>query len=521
MYQNELLMKYLYGLALFACIVLWSSCRNDFETIPSTGNLEFSRDTVYLDTVFTNIGSSTYNLKVYNNSNEDINIPSLKLNQGDASNYRLNVDGIPGKVFNDVQILSKDSIFIFIETTFDINNTPGGGDNFLYTDQILFDGGGSQQKVELVTLVQDAVFLFPADLGNGMFETLNLGTDEDPTLIEGFFLDDTELTFTNEKPYVIYGYAAVGAGKTLTVEAGARVHFHRDSGILVGNTGSIKANGAPSLNLDPLENQIIFEGDRLEPDFSDIPGQWGALWLTQGSTNNEFSYATIKNSSVGILMDSNDGDETLTLKNVQLYNNAISGLLARTGNVYGENVVINNSGQNSLSLALGGNYTFNHCTFGNYWTNSFRSFPTVQIQNFLQVSETQAAVANLNASFTNCIIYGNEQKELGLSRVNDPAVAFNVNFTNSLIRFQDPNGDFTDNPLYDFENSALFTDILLNEDPFFQDARNNNFNIELGSSAAEGIGKPGIEPLLDLNNTPRSATAPASGTYESVEFPDL
>jgi hypothetical protein len=43
----------------------------------------------------------------------------------------------------------------------------------------------------------------------------------------------------------------------------------------------------------------------------------------------------------------------------------------------------------------------------------------------------------------------------------------------------------------------------------------------LGSSAAEGIGKSGIAPLLDLNNTPRSTTAPASGAYESVEFPDL
>ncbi len=514
-------MKYIYGLAIFSCLVLWSSCRNDFETVASTGNLEFSRDTVYLDTVFTNIGSSTYNLKVYNRSNDDINIPSLRLNQGDASNYRLNVDGLPGKVFNDIQILAKDSIFIFVETTFDINNIPGGGNDFLYTDQIVFDGGGGQQKVELVTLVQDAVFLFPADLGNGMFETLNLGTDEEPILIEGFFLDDLELTFTNEKPYVIYGYAAVGAGKTLTINPGARVHFHRDSGILVGNTGSIKANGTLSTDPELLENEIIFEGDRLEPDFSNVPGQWGALWLTEGSTNNEFSYATIKNSSVGILMDSNDGDETLTLKNVQIYNNAISGLLARTGNVYGENVVINNSGQNSLSLSLGGTYNFNHCTFGNYWTNSFRSFPSVQIQNFLQVSDTEALTDNLNATFTNCIVYGNEQRELGLSRVDDTSVLFNVNFTNSLIRFEDPNGDFTDNPLYNFEDSSLFTDIVLNEDPFFQDTSLNSFNIELGASAAEGIGKAGVMPLIDLNNTARSTTAPSAGAYESVVFPDL
>jgi len=230
---------------------------------------------------------------------------------------------------------------------------------------------------------------------------------------------------------------------------------------------------------------------------------------------------TIKNSAVGILMDSNDGDETLTLKNVQIYNNAISGLLARTGNVYGENVVINNSGQNSLSLSFGGTYNFNHCTFGNYWTNSFRSFPSVQIQNFIQVSATEALAANLNATFTNCIVYGNDQRELGLSRVDDTSVLFNVNFTNSLIRFEDPNGDFTDNPLYNFEDNSLFTDIVLNENPFFQDTRLNNFNIELGASAAEGIGKAGTMPLFDLNNTARSATAPSAGAYESVVFPDL
>ncbi len=516
-------MKYFYGLALFTCLILWSSCRNDFESVPSSGNLEFSRDTVYLDTVFTNIGSSTYNLKVYNRSDEDINIPGLRLGEGDDSSYRLNVDGLPGKVFNDIQILANDSIFIFIETTLDINNLPGSGTDFLYTDQILFEGGGSQQKVELVTLVQDAVFLFPADLGNGVFETLNIGMDPDgePILIEGFILDDTELTFTNEKPYVIYGYAAVAPGKTLTINPGARVHFHASSGILVANTASIQAVGAPSTDPELLENEIIFEGDRLEPDFSYIPGQWGALWLTQGSTNNVFKYATIKNSVVGILMEGNDGNETLRLENVQIYNNANVGLLARTGNVYGENVVIDNSGQASLALSLGGTYTFNHSTFGNYWTNSFRSFPAVQIDNYLQISDTEVLAADLvQANFNNCIIYGNELRELGLSRIDDTSIAFNFNFTNSLIRFDDPNGDFADDPLYDFENTSLFNQIIRNVDPVFQNTNLNNFNIETGTSGADGIGLPGVLPPFDLNNAARSVSAPDAGAYESIEFPD-
>lgn len=514
-------MKYVYGLAILACLVLWSSCRNDFESVSSTGNLEFSRDTVYLDTVFTNIGSSTYNLKVYNRSDEDINIPTIQLANGENSNYRLNVDGIPGKSFQDIQVLAKDSIFIFIETTADIATLPTDETNFLYTDQIQFDTGGNQQNVDLVTLIQDAVFLFPERFGDGTSETLNLGTDGDGNdiLIEGFFLDNNELTFTNEKPYVIYGYAAVPPQETLTIEAGARVHFHASSGILVANTGSIKANGEQSTDPDVLENEIIFEGDRLEPAFANVPGQWGAIWMTSGSTDNEFKYTTIKNGTVGLLMDDNDGDRTLTLENVQIYNSANSGLLARTGNVYGENVVINNSGQASLSASLGGTYTFNHCTFANYWTNSFRSFPTVLIDNFFE-TDTGTEPYDLNISFNNCIIYGNEQREIAL--LKDDGKTFNFNFSNSLIRFEDPNGEFSDNPLYDFTNTALYTNSVFNEDPVFQDTEMNNFNIETGTSAADGIGNTATaqQVPVDLNGTNRNTQAPDAGAYESTVFPE-
>src|SRR5690606_4738317 len=149
-----------YTLGLLVLVVLWSSCRNDFESLPSQGNLEFSKDTVYLDTIFTNIGSSTYTLKVYNRSSENISIPSVRLSQGESSRYRLNVNGRAGKTFNNVEILAKDSIFVFIETTIDINTFPGNL-QFLYTDAIEFDSGSNQQKVELVTLVQDAIFLYP------------------------------------------------------------------------------------------------------------------------------------------------------------------------------------------------------------------------------------------------------------------------------------------------------------------------------------------------------------------------
>ena len=145
-------------------LILWSSCRKDFEFTPSNGTLQFSKDTVYLDTVFTNIGSSTYNLKVYNRSNKDIIIPSIRLGQGQSSMYRLNVDGMTGsattigKEFEDVELLAKDSMYIFIETTVDIQSLVSTETQFLYTDAIEFDAGGNQQKVELVTLVKRCGF---------------------------------------------------------------------------------------------------------------------------------------------------------------------------------------------------------------------------------------------------------------------------------------------------------------------------------------------------------------------------
>jgi len=497
-------------------MVFWSSCRNDFESEPSNGRLEFSRDTVFLDTIFSNIGSSTYNLKIYNRSDQDINIPSIRLGRGENSEYRLNVDGLAGKSFEDIQILAKDSIFVFVETTIDINNFQNPDDAFLYTDQILFDTGGNEQKVELVTLVQDAIFLFPKDLGDGMFETLTLGEGEDAVQIEGFFLEDDELNFTNEKPYVIYGYAAVRSGKTLIVNAGARVHFHADSGILIANNGSIKVNGTASTDAALQENEVIFESDRLEPRFSNVPGQWGTIWMTAGSTDNEFNFTTIKNASVGLLMDSNDGDRTLTLRNVQIYNSANTGLLAKTGNIYGENVVINNSSQYAFLGSLGGKYEFNHCTFANYWSNSFRNTPAVQLTNFLQISNTEVVVADLiQADFTNCIIYGNERREIGLSQ--EPSAQFNFNFKNSLIRFQDETGQFENNPLYDFNNTSIYSNIILNQDPSFNNADRNNFNIEKDVSGAENIGLQNIQPPIDLNLKNRM-NPPDAGAYESVNF---
>ena len=501
--------------ALFS-IVLLSSCREDFEPRLSSGNLEFSRDTVYLDTVFSTIGSSTYSLKVFNRSNDLIAIPRVGLAQGENSKYRLNVDGLAGKTFENVEIRAKDSIFIFIEATIDLDQDQNA---LLYTDQLQFESPGNTQEVALVTLVQDAIFLFPSRNASGIKETLEIGTDAsgNPISVEGFLLEEEQLRFTNEKPYVIYGYAGVPSGKTMQVEAGARLHFHENSGIIVANEAHLQAHGLLSEDQQVLEREIIFEGDRLEPEYGNVPGQWNTIWFTPGSTGS-LQHTTIKNSQIGILADGNSGNTNhdLELKNVQIYNSSAVGLYAVNAAVAGENLVVGNSGISNLWLRQGGNYSFTHSTFANYWDQSFRNTPAVQIDNFLE-TEDELFVADLEAAtFINCIIYGSASRELALTSV--ASATFNFQFQNTLIRFEDTFGDFEGRPNYAFENESLYQDVLLNSIPDFRNIARNDYRIGEGS-AAQTLGNTtgSTQVPVDLLGVARPERSDA-GSYQAIQF---
>ncbi|WP_431135530.1 right-handed parallel beta-helix repeat-containing protein [Psychroserpens mesophilus] len=487
------LLSFLFTISI---LIFWSSCRKDFDFAPSTGNLSFSKDTIYLDTIFADIGSSTYNLKVYNRSNDDISIPTVRLSQGESSNYRLNVDGMAGKVFENVEILAKDSLFIFIETTYNTNENPLSELQFLDTDAIEFDSGNNLQKVELVTLIKDAVFIFPnRDNTTNVIETLTFDVDgdgiQDETTLQGRFLEDDELTFTNEKPYVIYGFAAVDEGDILTIEAGARVHFHANSGLLITNNASLKVNGTLSDDQELLENEVIFEGDRLEPLFEDIPGQWSTIYLFNGSVNNEINYATIKNGTIGILSEGNQNaaNDKLTITNSKIYNSSNFGILARASSVRGENLVINNSGQSSFAGTLGGKYNFTHCTIANYWNSSFRQFPSVLLNNFMINEDNSVTTNNLEeANFNNCIIYGNDNAEIDVSGESSNDLLFK--FTDCLIRF-----NASSNP-FDFNDGIHFERITLNENPEFKLPFENDLRLN-EDSAARGIGNSIFSSLVD------------------------
>ncbi|WP_250629605.1 hypothetical protein [Aureibaculum algae] len=512
------IMRLLYSVLIALIILGISSCRKDFGTIVSSGNLEFSVDTVLLNRVFDDISSSTQTFKVYNRSNEAITIPTIKLGRGDNSFYRLNVDGVPGKSFENIDILANDSIYVFVEATVDFEQITDT--EFFYRDSVVFQSEAIEQDVKLEALVLDVNLIKPDRTeqpdGSFVYETIILGqnTDGDLLGVRGTTLSGNN-TFTNTKPYLIYGYVGVAENTTLTIDAGATLYFHDNSGIVVGKNATLNVNGA-------FENEVLFEDDRLEPEFEDTSGQWGTIWLRAGSKNNSINYAIIKNSVIGVIADSiGNANPTLTIKNTQIYNTSNYGILGRETNILGENIVIGNSGQSTLACTVGGTYNFKHCTFANYWRSGFRQYPSVLVNNFFsyydesntEVIETRNLYA---ANFTNCIIDGNQDVEFVLNKVE--GADFNFNVKNSMLKFNTTNTEVLDNPLFDFTNASLYQNVIRNGNLDFKDTQENELII---GEASEAIGNADVNAALqvpnDILNVSRTAS-PDIGAYQHIIF---
>ncbi|WP_298476417.1 hypothetical protein [uncultured Maribacter sp.] len=496
---------YLTLIPIIFLVIFGSSCRKNFEYAPSSGNLSFSKDTVYLDTVFTNIGSSTYSLKVYNETRDDILIPSITLANGENSGYRLNVDGAAGKSFKNISLFAKDSLFIFIEVTQKITAQQN---SLLYTDAILFDSGIDLQEIPLITLIKDAVFIFPTTLANNTKEQVSIGLDDsgNAIFVNGTSLKEEQLHFTNEKPYVIYGYASVPSNKELIIDAGTRVHFHKNAGLVVQNKASLKINGVLSQDEELLEGEVIFEGDRLESEFENIPGQWGSIRFKKGSTNNLVNYTTIKNATNGIYVEGEleSLNNQLQINNTHIYNSSNINLWSKTATISSKNIVLGNAGNTSLLCSFGGKYTFIHGTIANYWTQGFREGYALKITNEKDL---------ISSEFSNCIIDGNKNNEITIEHRED--TSFQISFTNCIIRTNITNAE---NPLLDFSNEDYYTNIYKNEDASFTEPSKNIFTLKNTSFAIDkgNVEKANLAPL-DIKGTNR-LSLPEIGAFEFFEI---
>ncbi|MCX6182125.1 MAG: hypothetical protein NT150_09380 [Bacteroidetes bacterium] len=431
---------------IFAAGLLTFSCKKDLVSTDSKDKLTFSNDSIFFDTIFSTVGSSTHKFKVYNKNDKKIIISSISLKNAGSSFFILNIDGVSGSSHKNVEIGANDSIFIFAAVTIDPQNT---NTPYVVEDQILFETNGNAQDIDLVAWGQRAIF-HKAPTG---FSAFAIGNE--------FWNSDT--------PHVVYGIGVVDEGKLLTITQGAKIHFHNGAALYVNKNASLKILGSKA-------EPVIIQGDRLDPDYEEVPGQWQGIYLSPLSKDNRINYAIIKNGTIGVQADTVNGSSpTLLLRNSWIRNMSQIGLFGRGATIEAYNSLITNCGTYCAALTLGGNYQFFHCTIGNYWEGfTARKTPALVVNNWFQAASLQVIPRDLaKADFHNCIIYGNLAGEVTLSKAD--GAQFNFLFNHCLLK-TDPEKTIT--------TGVEYVGCIINKDPKFINSK-TDYNLDAGSPALQ------------------------------------
>ena len=316
------------------------ACKNDFEnySVNPQDLLSFSVDTLSFDTVLTTVNSPVLSFRVYNRNAKPLLISSIRLAEGANSNFKINVDGMSGSTFENVEILAKDSLLVLVDVKPKENGkyTPT-----LFNDYIIFETHNIQQRVVLEACGQDVY----------TWRGVILSADS---------------VLDNQKPYLIYDSLVVEAGATVEIGEGTVFYMYNDAQLIV--KGTIKMKGSE-------EKPIVFRGSRTDYmatippiPYDLMPGQWGGIRFASESYGNELVNVRIRNGKYGMDLEVSD-DPTrnkLYLKNVVLTNTAGILLYAVNCNIIAENCEFSNA-QGALLYLIGGSHRFTHCTIANYY----------------------------------------------------------------------------------------------------------------------------------------------------------
>lgn len=472
---------------LSVALMIFVSCKkeNDVSTDPNH-KLEFSTDTVLFDTVFTSLGSSTHQLKLYNKYESDLVISEIRLMGGEQSRFRMNFDGEAGTEFRDKVIPATDSLFTFLNVTIDPTDASSP---FIVEDSILFVTNGNTQMVKLVAYGQNAHYI----IGNQTVQSFLY-----PFKIVADSLETTH--WYNDLPYVIYGFAMINSYGTLHIHEGVRVYCHDKSGIWSWSDGQLIVEGT-------AEHPVVIQGDRMEPYFRNQPGQWDRIGLMDGrpGADHIINHAVIRNGYIGVQPQSvfKGTQCALRLNNTVIENHTGFGVYASYYAIEANNVVIDNCGQYAFAVELGGDYLIRHTTIGNFWWNSTRTTVSMLLSNYLDDEDGTRHEFPFHLEMGNSIVYGSQEEELS-TILSGNEVDTTYLFDHCLMRTTKYNNDM-----------AGFSNCIFNEDPLFVDYRLYDLHLSDMLSPAVGAGSPAIGATLphDLDGKPRQPV-PDIGAYQ-------
>ncbi len=463
-------LKIIFALS-FWILLLALSCKTDdisFDT-PSKA-LRFSRDTVFCDTVYHQVRSETYAVKVYNQEDKDVMIPKIALKGGAASPYRLNIDGKSGSEFTNVPLRKKDSLFIFVEIAPVANTTQA-----IAEDKIQFQTAGTQE-ITLFSVVQDAEFFIQNKNNSNILST--------------------NTTWTNKKAKIIFGDLTIAEGKSLNIEAGTKVYFTKNSSLKLSKNSTLNVTG-------DLGSEVIFRGDRNDTRYDTIPLNWKGITAESGAILN-INYAKIFGGETGISMKS----ATAIIKNTIIHTFQNQGIFAVASTLKAENMVMNNCGESDLTIQKGGNIDLTHCTLANYWKlNTAMPAYGILASNEWKNAAGTAEYGALSLNVRNSIIYGDKETAVMLKPTTGQT--FNYLFDSSLLKYSINSG-------FNFDGNPSVINSIKNEEPLFTNYFVEKMNLRLAAkSPAKGKGRLTTAQLVPLDIVKISRTAnPTIGAYQ-------
>jgi len=464
------------------------ACKDDFENYSNNPKdiLSFSTDTLTFDTVLTTVNSPVLLLKVYNKNSKPLLISSVRLAEGTGSAFRINVDGVAGAIFENVEILANDSLFILV------NVKPKENGKFmpvLFNDYVLFEIHGIQQKVVLEAYGQDVYTWRGAIIS-------------------------ADSALDNKKPYLIYDSLIIGRDAVVEIGEGSIFYMYNDAQLIV--KGTIKVRGT-------VEKPVVFRGSRtdymLSIPYDLIPGQWGGIRFASESYDNEMENVRIRNGKFGMEMEVCDNPDRnkIYMKNVVLTNAQETLLHAVNCNIIAENCEFSNS-KNALLYLVGGRHRFTHCTIANYypfhpklgWANSNRE--TIVLTDVIHKLDGTGNdnYPVISADFFNSIIWGNSSTSVTKITKSDN---ISYSFKNCLVKNEE-----TDDP--------RMVDCIFKTDPLFRKIEEKklfypSFDFSLQKkSPAKDVANYGIAVQIpfDLKGYYRLADGyPDLGAYEYIE----
>ncbi len=408
------------------------SCIDDEVSTSTSDLLTFSTDTVKFDTVITSQGSPTKQFLVYNKGKKMLNISSIRVAGESKGHFFLNVDGMKGDEFHDVEVRGEDSIFVFVESRLDPTNQDEP--EFLQ-DNIEFVTNGVTQKVAITAWGQDVIILNDTTLSK-------------PTRLTG------------NKPYVVYGTLMVDTLVNVTIDPGATLLFHDKASLFV--KGTLTAQGTQ-------DKPITLRGDRLDHVVGEIgydimSGQWDGVYFNYGSYDNELSYVTMRGNTRGMQVFSDDmSRRSLHIYNCVLHNASYLTLLGVNAWIDAEGTELSDAGIYVADF-VGGKLQFVNCTFANYYLFSAIEGPILN----LETEYEDGTLAPFDAHFDNCIFYGNTS-ELNVNELD----GMNVMMRNCLLKSAG-------------EDDACFINCVWDADPKFYTVREKyifDYRLQNGSDA--------------------------------------